>query len=63
VTKLNHASRTEEKLLKGQGATVVAPAEHFLVTDVEGPLVEGEEERARQWGHSLGEIVAAGARP
>jgi flavodoxin len=63
ITKLNHASRSEEKLLKGQGATVVAPAEHFLVTDVEGPLVEGEEERARQWGHSLGEIVATGARP
>src|SRR3954451_14609028 len=36
LSKLDHASRTEEKLLSKQGATIVAPAEHFLVADVKG---------------------------
>jgi hypothetical protein len=59
ITKLDHAAKTEEKLLRGLGATLLAPAEHFLVTDTTGPLADGEEERARGWGRSLGEIVAA----
>ncbi|SFE49893.1 flavodoxin family protein [Blastococcus tunisiensis] len=59
ITRLDHASKTEEKLLRGLGATLAAPAEHFFVTDAKGPLVEGEEDRARQWGTALGELVAA----
>src|SRR5687768_12372675 len=39
LVKLDHASRTEEKLLKRLGATLAAPAEHFHVTDAKGPLV------------------------
>jgi hypothetical protein len=58
VTALDHAARTEEKLLRRLGATLAAPAEHFLVTDVAGPLVDGEEDRARLWGQALAEIVA-----
>jgi flavodoxin len=59
ITKLDHAAKTEEKLLRGLGATLVTPAEHFVVTDTTGPLADGEEERARGWGRALGEIVAA----
>jgi flavodoxin len=59
VTKFDHAARTEEKLLRGLGATLAAPAEHFFVVDAKGPLAEGEEDRARQWGKALGELVAA----
>ncbi|MBB3086693.1 flavodoxin [Geodermatophilus sabuli] len=55
VTKLDHASRTEEKLLGRLHCRLVAPAEHFLVTSPEGPLVTGEEERARAWGATLGD--------
>ena len=62
VTKLDHASKTEEKLLKGLGATLAAPAEHFHVVDAKGPLAEGEEDRARRWGEALAQIVAAGTR-
>jgi hypothetical protein len=62
VTKLDHASKTEEKLLRGLGATLAAPAEHFLVTDTKGPLADGEEDRASQWGRALAEIVTAGRR-
>jgi flavorubredoxin len=58
ATLLNHAAKTEEKLLKGSGASLVAPAEHFLVTDVEGPLAEGEEDRARRWGEALAGLVS-----
>ena len=59
VTRFDHAARTEEKLLRGLGATLAAPAEHFFVVDATGPLVDGEEDRARRWGRALGELVAA----
>ena len=61
VTKMDHAAKTEEKLLRSLGATLAAPAEHFFVTDMKGPLVDGEEDRARRWGRALGEMVAARA--
>ena len=53
LTTLDHASRTEEKLLHKLGATLAAPAEHFFVRDAKGPLVDGEEDRARLWGAAL----------
>ena len=56
---MDHAARSEEKLLRGLGATLAAPAEHFSVTDPTGPLAHGEEDRARRWGKALGEMVAA----
>ena len=59
VTSFDHAARTEEKLLRGLGATLAAPAEHFFVVDAKGPLADGEEDRARRWGRALGELVAA----
>jgi hypothetical protein len=62
ITTLDHAARTEEKLLRRLGAALVAPAEHFYVIDATGPLADGEEARAHQWGQSLAEIVTAGAR-
>ena len=62
LTKLDHASRIEEKLLHKLGATLTAPAEHFYVADEKGPLAEGEEDRARQWGVALSEIITAGTR-
>ena len=61
IVKMDHASKTEEKLLKGLGATIVADAEHFRVTDAKGPLAAGEEDRARQWGAALAQKLAAGS--
>ena len=58
VVKLDHAARTEEKLLRSHGMRILAPAEHFLVTDTKGPLVAGEEERARRWGAALAQALA-----
>jgi len=59
LSKMDHASRIEEKLLGKLGATLCAPAEHFFVAGPKGPLVEGEEDRARAWGRTLAETVAA----
>jgi len=50
---LDHAARTEERLLRRDGAVLIAPAEHFHVTTGSGPLADGEEDRARRWGESL----------
>jgi hypothetical protein len=59
LVKMDHASRTEEKLLRRHGLRIVAPAEHFYVADAKGPLLDGEQDRARQWGASLAERLAA----
>jgi hypothetical protein len=61
--ELDHAAKTEEKLLRGLGATLASPAEHFFVTDATGPLADGEEARAYQWGRSLAEIVTGRPGP
>lgn len=61
LTKMDHAARTEEKLLGKLGATVVTPAEHYFVADPKGPLVEGEEDRARRWGQTLAGLLASGS--
>ncbi len=57
LVKMDHAARTEEKLLRGHGLEILAPAEHFSVTDTKGPLAEGEEERARRWGTTLAQAL------
>jgi flavodoxin len=46
------ASHGIAKRLRQSGYDVVA-TQSFLVTDSEGPLVDGELERARQWGRQL----------
>jgi hypothetical protein len=57
VVKFDHASTSIEKGLAKLGGTRVAPAEHFLVADIKGPLQPGEVERAREWGVTLGRRV------
>jgi flavodoxin I len=39
--------------LKGKGATLVAPAEGFIVKGTEGPLKDGQLERAARWAQGL----------
>jgi hypothetical protein len=52
------AAHAAEKRLRRLGFRVLLPAEGFFVTDMEGPLVDGEQERARQWGEKLGAELA-----
>jgi hypothetical protein len=48
------AARAAEKRLRRLGLRMVAPAESFYVEGTSGPLLEGEQERARRWGESVG---------
>jgi Flavodoxin len=56
------ASAAIEKRMRRLGSPAVAPSECFLVT-LDNELVDGELERAREWGRSLGRIVGLSARP
>ena len=54
------AARKADKLLRGDGYTSVG-TESFYVSDVSGPLLPGETERAAAWGRRLGEDMVARA--
>ena len=51
------ASRSATRAARGLGFRVLEPSS-FLVEGYEGPLVDGELARARDWGHSLTERLA-----
>jgi Flavodoxin len=48
------AARAAEKRLRRLGFRMVAPAASFHVEGTLGPLQEGEQQRARRWGESVG---------
>lgn len=59
------ASTRAAHLLVRQGYRPVARPTAFLVEDLQGPLLDGETERARAWGHEVGTAATlsdAGAR-
>jgi hypothetical protein len=60
LVKLDHASKQTERGLRALGARLVAPAEQFRVTDVTGPLADGEPERAVAWGRALAALAGPG---
>ena len=45
--------------LEAKGGTLVKPAEPFFVGGKKGPLREGEQERAVEWGRTLAELAAS----
>lgn len=59
VVRFDHASDSIEKGLKRLGGRRIAPAEHFHVVDVTGPLAPGEVDRARAWGAALAGLLVA----
>jgi Flavodoxin len=54
------AAHGAERRLRRLGFHIVEPAASFYVTDLTGPLVEGERDRARRWGELLGSKIATG---
>lgn len=54
------AARAEASSLRSHGYALVAPPEHFLVKGFDGPLREGEVERAERWGAA---VAAASLAP
>ncbi len=53
----NYAANPIAKQLQQSGGRMVAPPEGFIVNDTEGPLKEGELERAAAWAR---QVAAAG---
>jgi multimeric flavodoxin WrbA len=51
------AAKTMARRLGHRGYSIVAEPESFFVLDAEGPLREGELDRASRWGASLGTAV------
>ncbi len=52
------AAKPEARLLEARGFTIVATPQHFYVKDKEGPLFEGELERAQAWGFELARLAS-----
>jgi flavodoxin I len=55
VTRFGYAAESMHKRLLGKGGAPAAPAEGFLVKASEGPLKEGELERAAEWARRIAE--------
>jgi hypothetical protein len=55
------AARGAAKRLRRLGLRMAAPAESFYVSDMEGPIVAGEVERAQEWGARIAQTSAVGA--
>jgi flavodoxin len=53
VDKGGYAANTMASALKKKGGTLVVPPEGFLVTGEEGPLKDGELERAAAWVRNM----------
>jgi len=53
VKIFGYAGEVIAKALEKKGGRLVVPAEGFYVRDTEGPLVDGEEERAAAWAGKL----------
>lgn len=53
------AARAASRRLDRLGYPIVAAPANFRVTDITGPLADGELDRAREWGWALGAGAAA----
>jgi flavodoxin len=53
VDKGGYAASTIAKLLEKKGGKLLAPGEGFIVMGEQGPLKEGELERAAEWAKQL----------
>jgi flavodoxin len=53
VGKGGYAANAIARALKKKGGSLIASPEGFLVTGLEGPLKEGELERAAEWAAQL----------
>lgn len=53
------AARSASGVLRRHGFRLVAQPESFRVTGTPGPLIAGEEDRARRWGQSLAAQMTA----
>ena len=60
--KPGSAARAAERAARRHGYDAAAPAESFYVLDTDGPLVDGELERAADWGRDLIALVKVNSK-
>jgi hypothetical protein len=53
VKLFGYAAEPIANALTKRGGTLVVPAEGFFIKDKEGPLKDGELERATAWGQQI----------
>ncbi len=53
VSRLGYAAEPIAKVLRKKGGTPIASPEGFFVVDKEGPLKDGERDRAERWASAL----------
>jgi hypothetical protein len=63
VRLFGYAAEPIADRLRKKGGELIVPPEGFLVDGTEGPLIEGELERAADWGSQIMDSLAPGARP
>lgn len=56
VSVFGYAAKPIGAQLEKKGGVLAAPPEAFFVDDSEGPLVDGELERAREWARGLSQV-------
>lgn len=56
VSLFGYAAKPIAKRLQKKGGELVAPPEGFIVNGKEGPLKDGERERAAAWAKAVGTI-------
>jgi hypothetical protein len=57
------AAKKAAKRLRGMHLRQAADPQSFWVHGLEGPLVDGELDRARDWGRSLVKVVGPDSQP
>ena len=55
-------AKAAAKVARSHGYNAAAPAESFYVVDVDGPLLDGETDRATAWGRRLATSMKAAMR-
>lgn len=63
LDRLGYAAPRIEAALVGKGGQVVVPCAGFIVLDTQGPLRDGERERAAAWGRMVASGTAAPGAP
>jgi hypothetical protein len=61
VNKGGYAANTIANTLKKKGGILLAPPEGFLVTGEQGPLKDGELERAADWAKQIFDLLGKSA--
>jgi len=57
VKLFGYAAEPIANELKKKGGRLIIPSEGFYVSDIEGPLLEGELERAADWAKRIAAII------